>query len=68
MERSMNTSAPDYMSPENLLELERIRRKAQRYIQSNPPPGPAIFNKVEPLELEAMEQLDSHRYPRFTAC
>ena len=64
----MNTPPLDYMSPENLLELERIRRKAQRYIQTNPPQGPAVFNQVEPLELEAMKHLTSRHYPRFTAC
>lgn len=64
----MNTPPLDYMSPENLLELERIRRKARRYIQTNPPQGPAIFNRVEPLELEDMEPVDSRHYHRFTAC
>ncbi len=64
----MNTPAPDYMTPENLLELERIRRKAQRYIKANPPPGPANFNHVEALELEVMGPVDSRHYPRFTAC
>ncbi len=64
----MNTPPLDYMSPGNLLELERIRRKAQRYIQTSPPQGRAIFNQAEPLELEAMEHLNSRHYPRFTAC